>query len=155
MKKSQAQLALQQYSKVGIESGVEAADPHRIIQMLMQGTLDKISIAMGHMRRHEDDAKGSNISLAVTILGGLAASLDQEEGGEIAVNLALLYDYMTRRLLEANLRKDPAILREVHGLMRQIKQGWDAIAPQTSQRRRAAESGAVTRSIAPLGVAAG
>jgi flagellar protein FliS len=119
--------ALDQYQRVGVSSGVEEASPHRLIQMLMEGALARIAAAMGHMSRGETGPKGESISLAISILGGLQGCLDHERGGEIAANLDRLYDYMVQGLTEANLRDSIPQLREVQGLLAEIKQGWDAI----------------------------
>src|SRR4030065_886609 len=108
--------ALNQYSRVGTESGVANADPHRLIQMLMEGALEKISVAKGCMQRGEVSEKGRQISWAISIINGLAAGLDMEKGGEIAQNLNALYDYMCGRLLESNIHNKVEYLDEVSEL---------------------------------------
>ena len=120
--------AVQQYNQVGVSSGVEAADPHRLIQMLMGGALEKIAIAKGHMERGNVSQKGGHISWAISIIDGLRASLNLDTGGEIAQNLDDLYDYITRRLARANIENNPDILDEVSSLIRSIKSAWDEIA---------------------------
>ncbi len=119
--------ALNQYAKVKNGAGIEDATPHRLIQMLMEGALEKISLAKGFMERGEIPEKGSHISWAISIIDGLRVSLNKDAGGEIAENLDNLYDYMERRLVEANLHNDVAILDEVTGLLIEIKGAWDAI----------------------------
>ena len=122
--------AASQYNKVGTQSGVEHANPHQLIQMLMAGALEKISIAKGHMERGNVAEKGRHISWAITIIGGLQASLDMEKGGEIAENLNHLYHYMSSQLLQANLQNQPELLNEVTMLMKNIKAGWDGIGQE-------------------------
>jgi len=117
----------QQYKKVGAQSGVASASPHRLIQMLLEGALEKINLAKGYMQRGEIALKGNHISWAISIIDGLRMSLDREVGGEIADNLDALYDYMGRRLAEANMTNDPALLEEVSGLLLEIKSAWDEI----------------------------
>jgi len=119
--------AVKQYNKVGVSSGVESASPHRLIQMMMMGALEKINTAKGHMTRGEVSPKGGNISWAISIIDGLRASLDLNTGGEIAQNLDDLYDYMTRRLARANVENDADILDEVASLLRSIKGSWDEV----------------------------
>ena len=119
--------ALNQYRKVGVQAGIADASPHRLIQMLLEGALDKVHAAKGHMERGETAAKGKHISWAISIIDGLRASLDPSAGGDMAANLDALYDYMNRQLLHANLRNDAAVLDEVARLLSEIKQGWDAI----------------------------
>jgi flagellar protein FliS len=131
---SKTRNALQQYEKVGVQSGVENASPHRLVQMLMEGAAARIAAAMGHLQRGTIAEKGRNISLAISIIAGLRSSLDKDKGGQIADNLDRLYDYMIRRLLEANLRNDRAMLDEVQKLLQEIKEGWDAVAGNTAHK---------------------
>jgi flagellar protein FliS len=124
------------YKSVGVDSAVTAADPHKLILLLLDGALSAISLAKGAMARGEIAAKGEAVSKAIDIIqNGLRASLDQEQGGELAVQLDLLYEYMGRRLLHANLRDDPAALDEVTALLREIHAAWAEI------RKRALEPG--------------
>ncbi len=127
MSYSQSMKGASQYKQVGAQTGVESASPHRLIQMLLEGALEKINLANGYMQRGEIALKGTHISWAISIIDGLRMSLDKESGGEIADNLDALYDYMGRRLVEANLKSDPVILKEVTGLLLEIKYAWDAI----------------------------
>ncbi len=120
---------LSRYAQVAGTSEVAYASPHRLVQMLMAAALDKIAIATGQALRRDFEAKGRNITWAISIINGLRGSLNLEGGGEIAHNLDDLYDYMVRRLLDANVASDPAILNEVSGLLGEVKAGWDAIPP--------------------------
>lgn len=130
--------ALDQYSRNAVQTGVESASPHRLIQMLMEGALGKIAAAKGNMERGNIQAKGDQIGSAIAILDGLKSSLDKERGGEIAQNLEDLYVYMERRLIEAHSHNDTAILDEVSDLLRQIKEAWDAIGDQAAASEPAA-----------------
>ena len=122
--------AVKQYSQVGVASGVEQASPHRLIQMLMEGAIDRLAIAKGAMERKETAHKGAHISWAISIIDGLRASLDKNAGGEIAQNLDDLYDYMIRRLVRANMEDNPDLLDEVLSLLRSIKDAWDTLPKQ-------------------------
>ncbi|HEX22495.1 MAG TPA: flagellar export chaperone FliS [Chromatiales bacterium] len=124
--------ALNSYTQVAVHSGVGAASPHRLIEMLLQAALDKIAAARGYMAQGIIDKKAQHIISAVAIVEGLRVSLDMEKGGEIAENLFSLYDYMERRLTEANASNDIAILDEMINLIKPIKEAWDAI-PQEVQ----------------------
>jgi flagellar protein FliS len=124
------------YSKAGIETGVETADPHKLVLMLFEGASLAVASASLHMNRHEgaDDIarKGEAISRAINIItNGLKASLDTEAGGELAGQLAALYDYMSARLLHANLHDQPAILDEVAHLLAELKGAWEQIGSKT------------------------
>ena len=122
--------ALQSYGGEAVHSETLGASPHRLIQMLMSGALDKIAYAKGAIGRKDLAGKSKHISWAISIINGLRSSLDMDKGGEIADNLNGLYGYMNRCLTEANIQNDVAKLDEVSSLMREIKEGWDAIPEQ-------------------------
>ena len=120
---------LTRYAQVAGTTEVAYASPHRLVQILMEAALDKIAIATGQASRKDFEAKGRNINWAISIINGLRGSLNLEGGGEIAHHLDDLYDYIVRRLVDANAASDPAILHEVAGLLGEVKAGWDAIPP--------------------------
>jgi flagellar protein FliS len=117
--------AMKQYQQVSVHSGIMDASPHRLVQMLMEGALEKIALAKGNMTNNNIANKGENISKAIGIVGGLKSSLNKDVGGALAENLSNLYDYMANRLVVANLRDDERILDEIASLMMEIKMGWD------------------------------
>ncbi len=115
------------YTQVNKYSGVTDASPHRLVQMLLEGALEKLA-GVKVLLKHGDIAKkGEKIGQIIAIIGGLRSSLNKEAGGEMAENLDRLYDYMERQLLQANLNNDVNILDEVSSLLKEIKTGWDAI----------------------------
>ena len=120
--------ALKQYQQIDVQATVAGASPHALIHLLLKGGLERIAMAKAYMCRG-DNHKGVLISQAISILDGLRTSLDLEVGGEIAKNLDNLYEYCQRRLLNANLSNDPAMLDEVTSLLREISSAWDAISP--------------------------
>ncbi|NRR30047.1 flagellar export chaperone FliS [Oxalobacteraceae bacterium] len=123
------QTGVHAYAKVGIETGVVAASPHKLIVMLFDGALVAISNAMMHMRNGDIGEKGKSISKAIAIIdSGLRAALDKKAGGEIAEGLDSLYEYMSSRLLTANLKNDQTILEEVQRLLKELRDTWNAIA---------------------------
>lgn len=105
----------------------EFADPHTLVSMLIDGALQRIAQARGAMANGLTARKGERIGKAIAIVDSLQASLDMDQGGDVADNLARLYDYMTRRLLHANLKNDTAALDEVAKLLNDVKGGWDQI----------------------------
>lgn len=117
---------IKQYQTVSTETSIMDADPHRLIQLLFEGALARISTAKGHIERKEYDRKSQALNSAIDIIGGLQDSLNTDTG-DLALNLERLYDYMIRRLFEANVRNDNSILDEVTDLLVQIKSAWDAI----------------------------
>ena len=117
------------YAKVGVEVAVETADPHQLILMLYEGALLSLMLAEQCMKDGRVGERGAAISKAISIIGeGLRASLNAESGGELAGRLDALYDYMVRRLVEANTENRPAPLQEVSRLLRELKTAWEEIA---------------------------
>ncbi|MHC8292637.1 flagellar export chaperone FliS [Pseudomonas sp. LB3P58] len=121
-------LALRQYQKIGAQAQTSEASPHRLVQMLMEGGLDRIAQAKGAMERKEIANKGLAIGKAIGIVGGLREGLDRENSADSIGSLDNLYVYMIKRLTDANIRNDSTILDEVADLLRTVKEGWDAIA---------------------------
>jgi flagellar protein FliS len=120
--------AAKTYSRIGLETGVAAASPQRLIVMLYEGALLAVMEAESHLAAQRAAQKGRAISRAIMIIDeGLKASLDHGRGGSIAIQLHELYDYMGRRLLAANLHNDAEALAEVARLLRELKSAWEAI----------------------------
>jgi flagellar protein FliS len=139
MSYTNARGAIAQYKNMsGKQGAIESASPHRLIQMLFEGALEKIELARLFIEQDQIAKKAEHITWAMNIIDGLRLSLDKEVGGDIAENLEQLYDYMNRRLLEANLHSDPAILDEVSSLIKEIKSGWDAIPPDAATPQKEA-----------------
>ncbi|MCK9801727.1 flagellar export chaperone FliS [Pseudomonas chlororaphis] len=126
-------LALRQYQKIGAQAQTSVASPHRLVQMLMEGGLDRIAQAKGAIERKDVANKGVFISKAIGIIGGLREGLDLENSLDSLGDLDSLYTYMMKRLAEANIKTDTKILDEVADLLRTVKDGWDAIAEPGSQ----------------------
>jgi flagellar protein FliS len=122
--------ALFLYRQVNSQTAIIDADPHRLIQLLLDGALDRISQAKGSLLAGDTAAMGEALGKAIGILSGLQGSLDLERGGDIAAKLNGLYDYMSIRLLDVHREKHPASLDEVVGLLGSLKGGWDGIRPQ-------------------------
>ena len=134
--------AVQLYTRINAHSGVHAASPHRLIQMLMEGALSAMATAKGHIHRNEKEPKGISLGKVINRIEGLRVSLDLESGGAIAANLHALYEYMERRVVEANLNNDAAAIGEVESLMREIKVAWDALeTPAPTEQGAAPGSG--------------
>ncbi len=122
--------ALQQYQQVGMRSAVDESSPHRLIQMMMEHALAKMNFARGFIERGQVAEKGKAIGDAISVINGLQASLNHKADERMAANFDSLYAYMMRRLLEANLNNDVAIIDEVVVLMSELKEAWDAIAEE-------------------------
>jgi flagellar secretion chaperone FliS len=125
--------AAQQYASVKVQTNVLVASPHRLIQMLFEGALERIAQAKGAMQQYQIARKGELISKAINIVAGLQGSLDDKAaGGDLALKLDGLYDYIIRRLSQANYENNPEILDECGRLLSEIKMAWDDIAAEVA-----------------------
>ena len=122
------------YASIGVDTGVSTADPHKLILMLFDGAVLAISSAAVALADEDTPRKGLNISKAIDIItNGLKVSLDMDSGGELAVRLAALYDYMAERLVYANLNNSRPALDEVAGLLRDLRDAWQQIGAKTPE----------------------
>lgn len=118
------------YRRIGVETTMHTIDKHQIVSLLYDGLLQSLAAARGALARGDVPAKCKAISRALRILEeGLSTGLDRVDGGELAENLAALYDYCVRRLILANAQNDDALLQEVQRLIEPVAQSWKAIRP--------------------------
>jgi flagellar secretion chaperone FliS len=125
------------YANVDLETSIESANPHRLILMLFEAALLSVAKAKNYMVAENIASKGFAISKAIQIIEeGLNASVDENAGGQLAVQLKSLYAYMSQRLLFASLRNDTKALDEVSKLLGEIKEAWAAIGkgPKTDAK---------------------
>ena len=122
--------SLAAYQSVAAHGGVAAADPHRLITMLLDGALERLAAARGAMENGAIETKARLIHRTGAIIDELRASLNFEAGGEIAANLGALYDYCGRQLLKANLENRKELVDEVANLLREIRSAWIALPAQ-------------------------
>jgi len=120
------------------ESSLLSADPVALVRLCYQNCAEAVREARRHLAKGEIRERSRSISRASRILAQLAATLDHRRGGEIAQQLARLYDYMLRRLNEANLRQADEPLAEVLSLLATLTEAWDgvieALRPAASPR---------------------
>lgn len=119
----------QQYRKVGLYGNLSEASPYQVVQVMLDTLLSRVAEAVGHLERGEIAAKGEKVSKALAIIEALMLGLDKQRGGDLARNLERLYDYASRTLLKAHLENRTDLLKEVSSLLREIRLGWDGIAP--------------------------
>ncbi len=116
------------YSNVGLETGVVAASPHKLIIMLYEGAELAVRMAIRYINEGDLAKKSAAITKAsAIILDGLRAALDTRQGGDIALRLDELYAYMNQRLMLAHVKNQVAPLEEVLGLLRELHSAWEQI----------------------------
>lgn len=127
---------IQAYAQVGVESSVLSASPHQLVVLLFDGALSAMKKAIILIEQGDIPGKGQAISKAINIISnGLQSGLNHEIGGDLAANLDSLYDYMTRRLLQANLHNDINAINEVVELLNNIADAWKEIGPHSQNMR--------------------
>lgn len=116
------------YQSVAVQTAVDSADPHGMTLLLYDGAVEAIRLARAHMEARRIAAKCQAIGKALRIVEeGLKASVDRPSGGALADRLIALYDYITMRLLQANLRNDRQALDEAERLLADLRSAWAQI----------------------------
>ena len=116
------------YRKLSVETETLTADPYRLILMLFEGAILQVGTAAIALENQDVPGKGAAISKAIEIiLNGLKVSLDYDAGGELAQRLGALDDYMTQRLLYANLHNSRPAMDEVSHLLTDLRDAWATI----------------------------
>lgn len=135
---SHGQRASSMYNRVGVETDVLTASPHRLVTLLLEGTADAMAQGLGAIQTRNVEAKARALTRAVRILDeGLKAALDLN-AGNLALDLRDLYSYMCMRLTYANLHSDIAAIEECQRLLQPIREAWGSIAPSVTEQRVAA-----------------
>lgn len=124
---------IQAYKKDSLKSDLASADPHRVIQLLMQGVLERLALSKGFIERKDLESKSSTLTRTVEIINALRDSLERDANPELVDNLDALYLYMISRIQEASISMDSSILDEVMALMLEIKGAWDQISDVDKQ----------------------
>ena len=119
-----AKNAMSAYTQTKTHSGIESASPAQLITMLLDGALERIAQAQGHMERGEVGKQGELIGKVIDIVASLDSYLDHDKGADVSATLESLYDYMVRQLYQANLRSDVSVLQEVASLLTEVRAGW-------------------------------
>ena len=126
-----ARTAMGAYTQIKAQSGVESASATQLITMLLDGALERVARARGHMSRGELAEQGEVIGKVIDIVASLDSYLDHDKGGEVSKTLESLYDYIVRQLFQANMKRDVAILDEVATLLSEVRAGWVESVKQT------------------------
>ena len=118
----------EQYRKIGATSSILEADPHKLVQLLLEGASSRLRQAMAHMERGDQAAKGKAIGRTCDIVSHLASTLEPQQDSDIADNLGALYDYILLRLTQGNVGNDRQALEEALSLLVEIETAWSGIA---------------------------
>lgn len=119
--------SLQAYKKVSIDSQLNSASPHKVIQMLLDGAIERLIQAKVAIENNDTALKGDRLCKGLDIILSLRGSLSIESGGEIAKNLDSLYEYMIRQISLANLENNSSLINECVHILGEIKSAWEQI----------------------------
>jgi len=122
-----ASAAMDAYKQLGLQANVDGATPHELVLMLLRGAIKKLSEAKLALEKADHANKGESSSKAIAIVEYLRASLEPGADPKFSEQLADLYEYMGRRIFEANTQNDGQGFVEVQGLLREVEEGWSAI----------------------------
>jgi len=93
-----SQLAQKQY----MNTQIATADRLKLVVMLYEGAISFIKQAKIKMEQKDASGKGIFIGKALDIIAELNSSLNFKTGGEVAVNLSRIYNFLTFYLTKAN-----------------------------------------------------
>ncbi|MCA2014866.1 flagellar export chaperone FliS [Vibrio tritonius] len=119
--------SLQAYKKVSVDSQLSAASPHKVVQMLMAGAIERLIQGKAAMLAGNIPVKGERLGKALDIIISLRGCLSMDDGGDIAKNLDQLYEFMIGQITIANQQNNPEPLDDVIDIVREIKSAWDQI----------------------------
>lgn len=136
------------YLKQYQQANVKTASPEQILIMLYDGAIQFINKAKIAIENKNIEETHNNIIGAQKIISEFMNTLDFKIGGDMAKNLYTLYDYLHYRLVQANLKKDSAILDEVLGHLKDLKATWEqAIKIAAKDREQEEHTSSITASV--------
>jgi flagellar secretion chaperone FliS len=119
--------AYQSYQSVNLNAQTAQASPVQLVLVLMDGLLDELARARGHIEARRFELKAASLEKCASIIMGLSSALDMEAGGEVVANLARLYEHCAERLHRAGVELNMAIVDEVRTLIQTLRSGWQAV----------------------------
>lgn len=122
--------SLQAYKKVSVDSQLSSASPHKVVQMLMSGAIERLIQGKAAMIQGNLSVKGERLGKALDIIISLRSCLSMDDGGDIARNLDQLYEFMIGQITVANQENKPEPIDDVIEIIREIKSAWDQIPPE-------------------------
>ena len=105
------------------ETSVSSAKPVELVAMVYQRLLDHLQTGKAQMAAGEDSSESFTKAIDL-ITTGLESCLDKEKGGEIAQNLAFIYDWAGKEIIRARLRRDPEMIQGVINAFVPLAEAW-------------------------------
>lgn len=123
------------YSQAYQKAAVNTTDQRKLILMLYDGAIRFLTAAAARINKGDHYEAHKNLVKGKSIIAELLASLNLEQGGDIAGNLQRLYTYMFNELIEANVNKDVARITQVITLLKELRVGWQSLNGAPSQQQ--------------------
>lgn len=130
------------YSQAYQKAAVTTVDQRKLIVMLYDGAIRYLTVAAEKLEENDHYEAHTNLIRGKSIVAELLASLNLEQGGEIARNLQRLYTYMFNELVDANVNKDASRVQQVLNLLKELRVGWSTMNKQPEAGPQAAQQGA-------------
>jgi flagellar protein FliS len=123
------QKASNAYKTIDLQSRIEAATPHELINLLFQGARTNIATAIGCLQRNQIKEKGEHLSKAIGIIDGLKSSLNMQQGGKVAEDLLALYNQVQHLIYKANIQNSAELLTRSNEILAGVHEAWMTIKP--------------------------
>ncbi len=115
------------YQNVDLQTRAAGATPHQLIAMLFEEALNAIDTLSAASARKDFARAAQSQARALSIIGGLQASLDMERGGDLAQNLADVYREASRLIMAAGKSNEPMYEQQARTMLAEIASAWNAI----------------------------
>ncbi|MGZ0087096.1 flagellar export chaperone FliS [Caldibacillus thermoamylovorans] len=126
-------MTTQQFHQVYKQNSVSTASPGELTLMLYNGCLKFLTKAKQAISEENVQERNRNLQKAQRIIQELMVTLDQKY--EVAKQMMVMYEYMNRRLIEANIKNDISIVEEVEGLVTEFRDTWEEVIRLTRQKQ--------------------
>ncbi|MBM7618357.1 flagellar protein FliS [Bacillus tianshenii] len=120
------------------QNAVSTATPGELTLMLYNGALKFMRLAKKGMEEKNLELKNTNLIKAQKIIQELMVTLNTDL--EVSKSMLSMYDYMNRRLIEANIKNDSEIIAEVEALMTEFRDTWKQVI-QTNRQQAFTQGG--------------
>ena len=128
------------YQNAYKKASVNTLDQNKLIIMLYDGAIKNANFAVQYMESGEIEKVHDSLIKTKNIVTELLATLNMEQGGEIAKNLQSLYSYMFSQLIEANMEKKSEPVLTVIDLLKELRGAWVQIKEKKKPEEKKANS---------------
>ncbi len=115
------------YAQVDLDTRLEAASPHDLIRLLLEGAILRLGRAKEHLLRRNIAKKGEEIGKVISIVAELQHCLSNEPGNEVARHLNTLYEQIMGAVVAANIENDVEKLDLASELLQHLSESWNTI----------------------------